>query len=255
MLDDKSANHEGAGGGDHAGSPGASYEDPSEFAKLARALAKLPTLAATLQAVVDYAAANVAGAEHAAITVKRGKNAYQTVASTGQLPLLVDSIQYETLEGPCIQTIEEHHVFRSHDLATDFRWPTFGRRAADATEVVSMMTHRLFIEDDETIGALNLYSRKPAAFASLPMTALDQLATHSAIALARAAEHEQNEHLRTALESNRDIGVAMGVIMALHKVSKQEAFDALRVASQHTHRKLAVIAREVAETGELPLVR
>lgn len=255
MLDDKSANHEGAGGGDHAGAPRASFEDQTEFARLACALAKLPTLAATLQAVVDYAAANVAGAEHAAITVKRGKQAYQTVASTGQLPLLVDSIQYEAQEGHCLQAIEDHHVFRSDDLATDSRWPIFGRRAADATEVVSMMSHRLFIEDGGALGALNLYSRKPAAFAALPLSALDQLATHSAIALARVAEHEQNEHLRAALESNRDIGVAMGVIMALHKVSKQGAFDALRVASHHTHRKLAVIAREVAETGELPLVR
>lgn len=205
--------------------------------------------------MVDFAAANIEGAEHAAITVKRGQQGYQTIASTGQLPLLVDSIQYETYEGPCLQAVEDHHVFRSDDLATDPRWPHFGRRAADSTEVVSMMSHRLFIEDEDTIGALNLYSRKPAAFAALPPAALDQLATHCAIALTRAAEREQNEHLRTVLESNRDIGVAMGVIMALHKVSKDQAFDALRLASQHTHRKLAVIAREVAETGELPLVR
>ncbi len=47
----------------------------------------------------------------------------------------------------------------------------------------------------------------------------------------------------------------MGIIMALHKITKEQAFDALRVASQHTHRKLAVIARDVAETGELPFVR
>lgn len=255
MLDDHSANNEHAGGTGQAGNLGTPSGLRSEFARLARELAKLPTLADTLQAVVDYAAAKVAGAEHAAITVKRGKQAYQTVASTGQLPLLVDSIQYETQEGPCLQALQGGHVLRSDDLANDSRWPRFGRRAADATEVVSMMSHRLFIEDEETIGALNLYSRKPAAFAALPVTALDELATHVAIALARAAEHEQNQHLRTALESNRDIGVAMGVIMALHKVSKEQAFDALRVASQHTHRKLAVIAREVAETGELPLVR
>lgn len=259
MLNDKLPNDLlstfGASGGGATGEVPPATERLSDFATLARGLAKLPTLADTLQAVVDYAAANIEGAEHAAITVKRGKQGYQTIAATGQLPLLVDSIQYETHEGPCLQAIDDHHVFRSDDLATDARWPNFGGRAAETTKVASMMSHRLYIEDEDTIGALNLYSREPAAFASLPLTALDELATHCAIALARAAEHDQNEHLRLALDTNRDIGVAMGIIMALHKITKEQAFDALRVASQHTHRKLAVIARDVAETGELPFVR
>jgi hypothetical protein len=39
--------------------------------------------------------------------------------------------------------------------------------------------------------------------------------------------------------------------MALHKVTREQAFDLLRVASQRLHRKLADIARDVAETGTL----
>ena len=59
-----------------------------------------------------------------------------------------------------------------------------------------------------------------------------------------------------ALESNRDIGVAIGILMATKLVTKlvtqQEAFDALRITSQHTHRKLHLVALKVTETGELP---
>lgn len=84
------------------------------------------------------------------------------------------------------------------------------------------------------------------------MTALDDLATHCAVALAAAAEREQNHHLRAALESNRDIGVAIGILMASKLVTKQQAFDALRIASQHTHRKLHQVALEIIEIGELP---
>lgn len=222
------------------------------FATLARELATKPTLAATLQAIVETAAANIPGAEHAAITVKRGEERYQTVASTGQLPLDVDAIQYRLREGPCLQALELHHVFRSDDLGADPRWPRFGREAGAKTEVISMMSHRLFLEDATTIGALNLYSRQPAAFAELEMTALDDLATHCAIALAAVAEREQNQHLRAALESNRDIGVAIGILMATKLVTKEQAFDALRITSQHTHRKLHQVALEVTETGELP---
>lgn len=224
----------------------------ASFAALARELATQPSLAATLQAIVEHAAATVAGAQDAAITVRRGARRYETVASTSKLPLLVDAIQYRTNEGPCLQALTEHHVFRSDDLGADERWPNFGREATVNTPVKSMMSHRLFLEDSDTIGALNLYSREPAAFAALKLNALDDLATHCAIALAKAAEHEQNQHLRAALESNRDIGVAIGILMATKLVTKQEAFDALRITSQHTHRKLHQVALEVAETGELP---
>ena len=115
-----------------------------------------------------------------------------------------------------------------------------------------MMSHRLFLEGQDAIGALNLYSRKPAAFAKLDMEVLNDLATHCAIALTRVAEREQNHHLRTALESNRDIGTAMGILMGTKLLSKQQAFDALRIASQHSHRKLRDVALEVIDTGQLP---
>ncbi|HEX8096111.1 GAF domain-containing protein [Jatrophihabitans sp.] len=222
------------------------------FAKFARELATKPTLAATLQAIVEHAAATIPGAEDAAITVRRGTQRYETVASTGELPLEVDAIQYRTGEGPCLQALQQHHVFRSDDIGSDARWPTFGREASARTEAVSMMSHRLFLEDSDSLGALNLYSRKPAAFAELEMTVLDDLATHCAIALATVAEREQNQHLRAALETNRDIGVAMGILMASKLVTKQQAFDALRITSQHAHRKLHLVALDVIETGELP---
>jgi GAF domain-containing protein len=224
----------------------------ASFAALARELATQPSLATTLQAIVEHAVATMPGAQDAAITVKRGSRRYETVASTGEWPPLVDAIQYRTNEGPCLQALAEHHVFRSDDLGADPRWPTFGREVAAKTPIRSMMSHRLFLEDADSIGALNLYSREPAAFAELELTALDDLATHCAIAMAKAAEHEQNQHLRAALESNRDIGVAIGILMATKLITKQEAFDALRITSQHTHRKLHLVALEVAETGELP---
>jgi hypothetical protein len=41
--------------------------------------------------------------------------------------------------------------------------------------------------------------------------------------------------------------------MTQHKFTREQAFDLLRIASQHTHRKLAAIAVEVADTGTLTL--
>jgi len=59
-------------------------------------------------------------------------------------------------------------------------------------------------------------------------------------------------NLGIALRSARRIGAAMGIIMFAHKVTEEQAFAALRIASQHTHRKLRDIADEVLLTGLPP---
>ena len=65
---------------------------------------------------------------------------------------------------------------------------------------------------------------------------------------------EQIAHLEIALVSSRRIGAAMGVLMASRRVTDEQAFALLRMASQHNHRKLRDIAEEVVLTGELPMV-
>ncbi|WP_404388649.1 ANTAR domain-containing protein [Humibacillus xanthopallidus] len=59
-------------------------------------------------------------------------------------------------------------------------------------------------------------------------------------------------NLRRALGHSRDIGAAVGVLMALRKVTREEAFDLLRRASQDQNRKLCDLALDVLNTGELP---
>jgi AmiR/NasT family two-component response regulator len=43
----------------------------------------------------------------------------------------------------------------------------------------------------------------------------------------------------------------MGILMASNKVTEQQAFDLLRIASQSNHRKLHDVAYDVVQTGEL----
>lgn len=60
-------------------------------------------------------------------------------------------------------------------------------------------------------------------------------------------------HLRRALDHSRDIGAAIGVLMAMRKVTRDEAFELLRRASQNQNRKLHDLSLEVLSTGELPV--
>ena len=230
------------------------YRDlAADFVGTARRLATRPTLAGTLEAIVKHAVHSIDGAEHASITAKHANGGYRTLAATGDLALQVDMIQYDAGEGPCVDALVGQHVFRSDDLSTDKRWPVFAARATEQTEVLSLMTHRLFLEEDDSLGSLNLYSRKRAAFASLSLDALNSLATLSAIAFAKASAEHDSQNLRHALETSRTIGIALGILMITYKIPRDEAFDMLRVVSQHTHRKLHDIATDVAQTGELKL--
>ena len=223
------------------------------FADVSQSLSRLDEEKAVFQAIVGHARALVPGVEAAGITVKRDER-FQTVAPSADYVAEVDRIQYELRSGPCVDAIEDGEIYRSGDVAGDDRWPEFGRRAAEKAGVHSMLGLRLFFEDgDDTVASLNLYSTQRHAFGEDSAMIGSIFATHAAIALSRARSQEQSDNLRRAQESNREIGMAMGVLMSRHALTQSQAFDLLRIASQHSHRKLRDIAAEVVETGMLEL--
>jgi transcriptional regulator with GAF, ATPase, and Fis domain len=193
----------------------------------------------------------VGGCDHAAISLVYRHRAIDTVGATDDVPHQVDAIQYDVGQGPCLNAIAEHEVFLIDDLAIDERWPLFSRRAAEETGVRSMLSFRLFLEED-VLGALNLYSRKVQAFDEHGYAVGTILATHAAIAMRGAQERDRGDQLEQALASNREIGMAMGLLMARGLMTQEQAFAVLRRASQHLNRKLHEVAAELVETGQLP---
>ena len=86
-----------------------------------------------------------------------------------------------------------------------------------------------------------------AGYAELAELLAAQAASAATIAHARVTI----EQLAYAKDSNRTIGVALGVLMARYKVTRNQAFDMLRTASQRNNRKLHDLAIDVVDTGEL----
>jgi hypothetical protein len=165
----------------------------------------------------------------------------------------VDAIQYELGSGPCVDALRKDVVFWTDDLATDRRWPQFAQRAVDEHGVRSMLSYRLFVENDQVVAGLNLYSTRPAAFDRESHVIGTIVATHGARAVSAAAARQQVVHLERALNSNRDIGTAIGILMFQHKITRPQSFDLLRLASQHSNRKLIDVALDVIESGVLEL--
>ena len=226
-----------------------SDEMAGDFAVMARTLHAESGVQETLHVMCTLAVQIIEGAEHAGITVIRGGR-FETPAASDSIGPAVDRIQYETGEGPCVDAIRTHETLQLDDLSADDRWPEFTARLIAETDVRSMLSYRLFVEED-TLGALNLYSSRPHAFAGTNHPLGTIFAVHAALAMKAAMEHDQVANLEAALASNRRIGMAMGILMGRGAITEQEAFQRMLQVSQNTNRKLRDVAETIILTGEL----
>ena len=179
---------------------------------------------------------------------------FTTQASTDHAAVRADILQYRIGAGPAVDAVLDGGVYVTGDVAHDPRWGQWGQRVQAAVRVRSVMTQRLHLHDDSgVIAALNIYSDRPDVFTDHAVGVGLVLATHGALIVTAMQAEDKSSNLRLALESNREIGVAVGVLMTAHHVTQVQAFDLLRAVSQHTNRKLAVIAQQVADTGTLTM--
>ena len=224
---------------------GGGQEDIHErLATIARSL-HTGSVHETLQLIVDYAVATVPGCEHAGITIVHGRK-ISTPAASDAVALRLDAVQFEVGQGPCLDAISEEQTFISDDLATESRWPLFSSRAHAETGVTSMLGLRLFARD-RTMGALNLLSSHKAAFSDESLSIGALFASLAAVAL-NAAQTE--EGLQLALKSRDVIGQAMGILMERHRITHDDAFQRLSVASQSLNVRLRDVAEQIVLTGE-----
>ena len=219
------------------------HELAGELAAVARELIGAGDVEATLQRIVDLAVQVIEGCDHAGISlVVKGR--ITTPAQTDPpVPQMVDRIQNETGEGPCIDAIREHEVFETGDLGQERRWPRFSPRVVEQTEVRSALAMRLFIEED-TMGSLNLYAEALDAFDEEDRSVASIFAAHAAVALRGA---QRQEELSQAIDTRDVIGQAKGIIMARKGVDDATAFGMLREGSSRMNRKLRDVAQRVID--------
>lgn len=100
-------------------------------------------------------------------------------------------------------------------------------------------------QDQAVTGALRVFTDAAAEFDQVAAQTAAILAGQVQAAVARAAARELAGQLQTALGSNRTIGTAVGILMTTHDLSSDQAFQLLRMLSQSTNRKLALITRDI----------
>ena len=114
--------------------------------------------------------------------------------------------------------------------------------------VSSMLSFQLYTTAD-TLGALNMYSRRADAFDEDDVNAGMLLAAQGAVAL---AESQQVAQLQNAALSRTIIGQAEGILMERFQITADQAFAVLRRVSQENNVKLYQVASELVVTREIP---
>jgi transcriptional regulator with GAF, ATPase, and Fis domain len=218
------------------------------LADMARDLLAQDSVQATLDRIVDHATVLINGCDESGIlTVRRGE--VSALAATSDVVRMADRIQQDLQEGPCFDAVtERQQLYAIEDLRRPHeKW---SRLAPELRKLGmgSMMGFLLFTDED-ALGALNVYSRRPNMFDETAQQAGWILASHAAVAFSAARTHAQ---LGDALETRHEIGEAMGILMERHGLSEENAFGVLKKASQDHNIKLREIARKVCETGERP---
>jgi GAF domain-containing protein len=237
------------------------YPPVTRFADLGRHLFTPDSVEEVLDRIVTAAVDLIDGADLASLSVLTAGGGIRTPAYTDPLALHLDEVQYDTGEGLLVDTAFGGHLpyLDAADLAASSEWPTFAPLAA-GLGIRAVLSLGVFTSGSagrqparpahwRTLGALNLYARRPHAFDRNAHDVGLLLAAHAAVALAATAQASQ---LREALRSRDVIGQAKGILMERRKLTADEAFEVLRETSQRLNIKLRDVAAWIADTGAEP---
>ena len=239
-------------------SPGRSpFLGSSELYGYLRNVSALPSndhvVNGALRLVVALTRTTVEGADGVSVSLRR-HGRLSTVAATDQTILDMDSGQYETGEGPCVDASVKGRRFHAEFLDTETRWPAFTPKAR-ALGINAILSSPL-VARNVPVGALNIYSRRPAAFPVKDQDLASVFANEASIILSEVqadVAHDQREsRLGEALRTRELISQAQGVIMERDGVGEDHAYTMLRRFSLGSGRPLRERAQDIVSSARRP---
>jgi hypothetical protein len=214
------------------------------FATLADRLYSGSSYEGVYDAICRAAVDVVPGCDRACITTMVAGGEPHIEAATDEIARRIDELEWEVREGPCVDAMLSDRFECDGDISQNSAWPRLAERVVAETPVRGMVGYRIRVRERK-VGALNVFSDTPGAL-TLEGAAIGAiLASFASVTLGAAAQHEDAGHLRKALSSNREVGKAIGLLMATHDVTDAQAFEMLRTASNELNVRMAQLATEM----------
>jgi GAF domain-containing protein len=225
--------------------PFSSLASPADVGSLLESLGRADGSADAATRVVEFATQET-GARWAEVVVPRRDGRLTILASTdAELTRELIRAVRESREGPPTPSCElgvERIVIE--DLAADTTWPAFSALAQDRTPVRSAILQFLVV-GGRYAAVLPVYHDEPGFFTAPRQRAVSTLGRVAGLALAGLAAAEESSQLSAALDSNRLIATAVGLMMAKQKLSRLAAYERLKAASQRSNIKMRDLAASI----------
>ena len=201
-------------------------------------------------------ATEIAGSSTVGLLLSDPTGGLRHVAASGEDAQVLELLQLEHSEGPCVECHETGLPVAVADLsAVVDRWPHFsaGALAAGITQVHAFP---LRLRQD-VIGALNVFGRTDEVLADEDSRLVQSLADLATIAIvqerALARAETLTEQLQHALNSRVVIEQAKGAVARGLGIGVDQAFEILRATARRQRVKLTELARlVVTEPDVLP---
>lgn len=162
----------------------------------------------TLSWITCAARDTIPGVDFASISVAHSDGQLETLGATDPLATKADALQYELVEGPCVDAALRTTSSPSDDVGADGRWPRYARRA-DELGIKAQAAFALR-SGNRTIGSLNLYSTSPIRLDDVALDLAQRFADRAAAAMELTRTVDS---LSDALATRKTIGQAVGSVM------------------------------------------
>jgi GAF domain-containing protein len=177
------------------------------------------------------------------------------VASTDELSRVLEQVQSDLGEGPCIDCYVTGEVVSAGDLADDDRWPAAAPHlVASGVRAVLGIPTRVA---GSTVGSLNAFSGRAGEWDESEETALRAFNTlveaQLAGVLAARRQGALVDQLTVALDSRVLIERAVGYLMATHGLPAQAAFERLRRTARQERIRVVEVAERVLTPGGMAM--
>ena len=244
-------NDDGEGLGPEEWEPaGAAANELTDLSRGLLRVAAIPAnqdvLDAALRLVVALARVTVTGADGVSVCLSR-HDRLTTVAASDATVTGMDRDQYATGEGPCVAAATEGHWFHVESLEDELRWPAFIPRARERG--INSILSTPLLTQTRPVGALNIYSLRPRAFAKPELEMSSMLASRASDLLVSAAMdvsmEDLSRQLQEALKGRDVIAQARGALMQRHGVTAETAYTMLRRSSRQDNTPLRRVAEDV----------
>jgi GAF domain-containing protein len=204
-----------------------------------------------LQRVVE-ATRTVVGVDGTGLTLAHEDGQPRWVAVSDAAMELLEQIQHDFGEGPCLAAFAEDRVVAVEDLGSERVWDRVAA-VVGQLQVRGVLSVPVRLAD-HPVGTLDVYANQPRAWSPGEVQALGELAVVTAELVSTGVELAVRDaevtQLRQALASRVWIEQAKGVLAATRGVGPDAAFQQLRRQARASSRKLADLAQEVVQEAQ-----